>query len=127
MPLAFWCVLAAGVMPIVLVGFAKVDGTFDNANPRQWLARREGFQARAHAAHLNSFEAFPLFAAGVFAATWQGAAQTSVDLWAIAFLACRVAYAWAYLADKPNVRTVFWLAALASSVALFVLAALGPA
>lgn len=123
MPLAFWCVLAAGLMPIVMVGFAKADGTFDNANPRAWLAGREGYRARAHAAHLNAFEAFPLFAAGVFVATWQEASAGVVDAVAVAFLIARTGYFVAYLADWPMVRTMLWLIATGLSVSLFIMSA----
>ena len=123
MPLAFWCVLAAGLMPIVVVGFAKADSSFDNAHPRDWLERQEGFRKRAHAAHLNAFEAFPLFAAGVFVAMWQGAAQPTVDAMASGFLLFRIAYAWAYLTDRAMIRTLFWLAATALSIGLFMVGA----
>lgn len=123
MPVAYWCVLAAGLMPIVVVGFAKADGAFDNRNPRDWLAAQDGFRKRAHAAHLNCFEAFPLFAAGVAIASFQKAPQASLDLLAVAFLALRTGYVASYLADKPTARTLFWLAAAAATIALFVLAA----
>ena len=39
---------------------AKLGAPFDNRHPREWLARQSGWRARANAAQLNGFEAFPL-------------------------------------------------------------------
>ena len=38
MPIAFWCVLLAGILPLVTVAIAKASGPgFDNHDPRGWL------------------------------------------------------------------------------------------
>ena len=58
MTIAELCILIACLLPIVCAGIAKWkgfgvprrQGGFDNHNPRQWLARLEGWQARANAA-----------------------------------------------------------------------------
>ena len=50
MTLPFWCVLIAGLLPFIATLTAKSRRDFDNANPRAWLARQEGFRVRAHAA-----------------------------------------------------------------------------
>ena len=68
MTTAFWCVLVAALLPICAVGLAKASAGFDNQAPREWLGRLGGWRARAHAAHLNSFEAFAPFAAAVIIA-----------------------------------------------------------
>jgi len=118
--------LAAGVAPrrIVFAGIAKSAGGYDNADPRAWLARREGLHARAHAAQLNGYEAFPPFAAAVIVAQAFGdAGQGTIDGLAIAWLVLRVAYGGAYLADAATARSLIWTAALGCVVALFVTAA----
>jgi uncharacterized MAPEG superfamily protein len=123
MTVAFWCVLAAGLMPYVLTGIAKATGRrYDNRDPRGWQAGLSGLPQRAHAAHLNSFEAFPLFAAAVLVAHLAGAAADRIDQLALAFIVLRIGYAICYLAGWAVVRSLVWVAALGCCVALFVIA-----
>lgn len=125
MSIAGWCVLAAGVMPILFTGIAKALGRrYDNRQPRSWQAQLEGAPARAHAAHLNSFEAFPLFAAGVLLAQGIGAHQPHIDQLAIAFILLRLGYGACYIAGWANTRSLVWLAAFGCAVGLFFLPAL---
>lgn len=125
MSIALWCVVVAGLMPYVWTGVAKARGErFNNRKPRQWQASLEGIPARAHAAHLNAFEAFPLFAAAVIIAQIQGAAQGPVDGLAILFTSFRIAYGLAYLADTHLLRSAVWFGALLCNLALFALAAM---
>jgi hypothetical protein len=76
--------------------------------------------ARAHWAHLNTFEAFPPFAAGVLIAQQLGAAQARIDALAIAFVALYLIYGVCYLADQATLRSLFLGAGFACTVALFV-------
>lgn len=127
MTLAEACILIACVLPIVCAGIAKSrgfgkprrEGGFDNHHPREWLARLEGWQARAHAAQLNSFEALPVFIAGVLVAQQHHAAQALVDGLALAFVLLRIGFIAAYVADRANLRSILWMLALACSVAMF--------
>ncbi|MAT84896.1 MAG: hypothetical protein CMQ43_11695 [Gammaproteobacteria bacterium] len=125
MTLAFWCVLAAGILPLVWVGYAKVNGTgstgerYDNRAPRQFLAGVAGASRRAHWAEQNSYEAFPLFAAGVIVAHVAGAPQNAVDLLAVTFLAARIAHGVCYIADLATLRSIVWLVGWASSVGVY--------
>lgn len=124
MTIAYWCVLAAGLMPFLWTSVAKTTGErFNNRTPREWQARLSGLPARAHAAHLNSFEAFPLFAAAVIIADLLDAPQATVDLLALAFIGLRVLYGILYLVDQHALRSLVWFAALACTVAIFVVAA----
>lgn len=128
MSIAFWCVLAGGLMPLIWTGVAKFSGDRklgprDNLNPREWLEQCTGVQKRAHWAQLNAFEAFPLFAAGVIVAHLAGVAQARIDALALAWVALRLVYGLLYLADKGQARTLVWTAALLCVVALFVSAA----
>jgi uncharacterized MAPEG superfamily protein len=127
MTLAHACILVACLLPIACAGIAKSrgfgrprrEGGFDNHNPRRWLADLQGWQARAHAAQLNSFEALPIFIAGVLVAERLQAPQAWVNGLALAFVLLRVGYVAAYVADRANLRSLLWVLALASCVALF--------
>ena len=121
MQTALICVLVAGLMPYLWTAVAKATGRgFDNANVRTWQAGLSGFAMRAHAAHLNSFEAFPLFATAVLVARIGGADPGRVDSLAVAFIGLRLLFGILYLADKASLRSVVWLAAMACVVAIFV-------
>jgi uncharacterized MAPEG superfamily protein len=124
MTIAYWCVLVAALLPIVAVGFAKAKPDFDNNAPREWLGRLSGWRARAHAAHLNSFEAFPPFAAAVIIAQLMHAPQGRIDLLALVFIAARVAYIALYITDRASLRSVAWTVAMGCVIALFVAGAL---
>jgi uncharacterized MAPEG superfamily protein len=125
MTLALWCVLIAALLPILTTGVAKGIGSggkpqgFDNANPRDWQAGLQGMARRAHAAHLNAFEAFPLFAAAVLVAEIKGAAGSAVDLLAVVFVLARMAYAGAYMADRATLRSICWAVAFFAAIAIF--------
>ncbi|MCQ4288947.1 MAPEG family protein [Pseudomonas stutzeri] len=127
MTIAEACLLVACLLPLACAWIAKSkglgkprrDGGFDNHSPRQWLASLEGWQARANAAQLNSFEALPIFIAGVLVAEHLQASQAVIDGLAAAFVAARVGYIGAYLADWANVRSVLWALGLACCIALF--------
>jgi uncharacterized MAPEG superfamily protein len=120
MTIAFWCVLIAGLMPYVATVTAKAGAKYDNNNPRDWLGRAEGYRRRANAAQLNSFEAFPLFAAAVIVAYLLKAPQGKVDTLAMVFVGARVTYFACYLADIAAVRSVAWLAGIVCAVWIFV-------
>ena len=125
MHVSYWCVLAAALLPFAFTGIAKTIGRrdFSNRAPRVFQSKLTGMAARAHWAHLNSFEAFPPFAAGVLIAQQLGAAQGRIDALAIAFVALRVVYGACYLADQATLRSLVWAAAFACTVALFLIGA----
>ena len=127
MTIAETCILIACLLPIACAGLAKFkgfgkprrDGGFDNHSPRIWLAGLKGWQARANAAQQNSFEALPIFIAGVLIAERMQSPQPLIDWLAIAFLVARVGYIGAYLADRANLRSVLWVLGLACCVTMF--------
>ncbi|MFY7866059.1 MAPEG family protein [Roseateles sp.] len=127
MTIAHYCIIVACLLPIVCAGLAKSggfgrprrEGGYDNHNPRAWLAQQSGRQARANAAQANSFEALPLFIAGVLVAQQLQAPQEWVNALAMGFIAARVAYIAAYLADFATLRSGLWFLGMGCSVALF--------
>ena len=122
MTTALWCVMVAGLLPYAATGAAKWGFKgFDNNNPRAWLAAQTGFRARGNASQANSFEAFPFFAAAVLTASWNHAPQGSVDGFALAFIAARVLYLTAYLANWASFRSLCWMIGVGLVVRIFTL------
>lgn len=119
MTTAYWCVLAAGLLPYVATVSAKIGARFDNHMPRAWLAAQSGWRARANAAQMNGFEAFPLFAVAVLVAHQLGAPAARVDTLALTFVAARVAYIVTYIADWALLRSLVWMLGIGSAVAIF--------
>lgn len=125
MSIAFWCVLAAGILPLLTIGVAKWSHfrEFDNSDPRDPKFYRSGFKARAWGAQENGFEAFPLFAAAVMVATWHAAPQSWIDGLAVIFLGARLAYTAFYLTDMATLRSAVWSLGFLASLAIFLLPA----
>ncbi len=120
MTLALWCVLVAALLPTFTAGLAKrLGGSYDNSDPRGRAASYDGKAKRAHAAHSNGFEAFPLFAAGVLLAESKGGPSSTVNLLAAAFILARIAYTGCYIIDLPSLRSLVWTIGLACSIAIF--------
>jgi len=129
MTIADGCILLSCLLPVLCAGVAKSpgfgkprrEGGFDNNNPRQWLGTLQGWQARANAAQQNSFEALPIFIAGVLIAQQLQASQTRVDNLALVFVAARIGYIGAYLANLAALRSTLWVVGLAACVAFYFL------
>lgn len=126
MNVAHLCIVIACLLPIVCAGIAKggrfgvprSKGGYDNRDPRGWLAQQTGYRARASAAMSNSFEALPLFIAGVLIAQQTQARPTLVDALAVVFVLLRVAYIALYVADRHLLRSTVWTLALGVSIVL---------
>ncbi len=120
MSIAVWCVLIAAVLPIVCVGIAKfLGGSYDNHDPRSRASHYEGLPKRAYAAHQNSYEAFPFFAAAVLLAEMKGAPRGVVDQLAVLFIGARLGYILCYLMNWATLRSIAWFVAFASAIAIF--------
>jgi len=123
---AYWCVLAAALLPLACAWIAKApgfgkrrkDGGFDNHDPRAWLARQSDWQQRANAAQANSFEALPFFIGAVIIAHQLGAPQTRLDILAVLFVTLRVIYIAMYVAGLPSVRSAIWALALVANIGI---------
>jgi uncharacterized MAPEG superfamily protein len=123
MPLAYWCVLDAALLPIALVGYAKAGSGGDNHRPRDGIESLPGAKRRAYAAHQNAYENFPFFAAAVLAAVSLGAPIGRVNTLAALYIAARIAHGLLYIADQASLRSLAYLVALLLNIAIFVLPA----
>jgi len=126
MAIAYWCILIAAVLPYVWasVGKSAVRG-YDNSDPRGWVAKQTHPRTqRGNAAHLNAFEAFAPFAAGVLMAQAAGVDTGRITALAVAFIVCRVLHGVFYIADKHALRSLAWAIGIGCVAALMVQAAL---
>jgi uncharacterized MAPEG superfamily protein len=123
MTVALWCVFVAALLPFPFTLAAKWSRRFDNARPRSSLEQNEGWRQRANWAQLNSFEAFPAFAAAVIIAHIVKGPSAYVDNLALAFIALRIAFGLLYIADKATARSLAWTAAIGCTIAIFIHAA----
>jgi len=126
MTVAYWCILIAAALPYVWVSFAKCGAAeYNNKNPRGWLASQDSDRVRnANAAHLNAFEAFPAFAAGVLMAQFAGVDPGRISMLAMTFVALRIFHGIFYLTGTQALRSIVWLGGFASVLGLMALAAL---
>jgi uncharacterized MAPEG superfamily protein len=122
MPIAYWCVLIAALLPLPLVAYAK-SSSRDNNSPRDSADKLVGAQRRAYAAHQNAYENFPFFAVAVIAALSFGASATTVGLLAMLYIAFRLAHAALYIADIATARSLAYGGGLFCNIAIFVLPA----
>ena len=124
--LAYWCILATALLPLVCAGIAKsglmrtapAKGGYDNNDPRAWLARQTDWRARANAAQANTFEAIPFFFAAVIVAHQLQASQGRLDLLAVLFVGLRIAYIALYVGNKANARSLVWALALFTNIGI---------
>jgi len=125
MNIAYWCLLVAALLPYGWVAIAKRTGPrYNNRDPRQWVARQEDVRVqRAYAAHLNAFEAFAPFAAGVLMAQASGVPAGLVQALALAFVAFRVLHGVFYLTAMHWLRSLAWAGGFACVAWLMVAAA----
>lgn len=103
----------------------RLEGGYDNHDPRAQQQQLAGRGRRAIAAHQNSLEAFPPFAAGVLAAIQRGGNSTVLAALVVAFVVVRTGYIVAYLDDKASLRSGMWSLGMLVITALFVLALVG--
>lgn len=121
MTIAYWCILIMIVFPYFFTVLAKSGPGFNNHDPREYLARVEGWRKRAHWVQVNNFETFPAFAVSVIIAHQLQANQVFVNYLAISFVIARILHAICYLADRPSLRTLFWFIGFGCVAAIFII------
>ncbi len=120
MTIAFWCVFVAAFLPYIALGFA---GRRNSHAPRAGDAALTGRAARAVAAQLNAFEAFPAFAAGVVISHIALGPNSWSNILAAAFILVRLAHMGSYIADLQPHRSIAWFVGILIVIALFLHAA----
>ena len=123
MPIAYWCVLIAALLPIALVSYAKIGVESDNRYPREDYDNLPPAKRRAYAAHQNAYENFPFFAAAVIIALTMGAPASTVNMLAMAYIAVRVIHGLLYINNIPTMRSLVFGVGLLINIAIFVLPA----
>lgn len=130
MSLPFWCIFISALLiylakaPVAKAMKEEGAGGYDNHHPRAQQARLTGFGARALAAHMNSFEIFPLFAVGVLMTHVTNNFGLLVDILAVTFVVTRVLYLAFYWADLHWQRSLVWIVGLLCCLLLMLVPAL---
>lgn len=121
----FLCVFAALVLIYLShipgsVARARLEGGYDNKQPRRQQRKLKGWGARAVAGHHNAIETFPLFAAAVIINHLAGGDLRTASLLSVAYVVARVLYHVAYLVDADYIRTLCWLVGFVATCVLFI-------
>ncbi|NKF21337.1 MAPEG family protein [Solimonas marina] len=127
MTTALWCVLVAALLPFVFTITAKSSKRYKNTTPREYLEQSSGWRKRAHWVQVNSFEAFPPFAAAVVIAHVVAGPSATANLLAVLFIVLRVVYGICYIANQATLRSLVWFGSMACVIGLFVVASHGTA
>ena len=117
--------LAAGVVVASLVplGAARSQADFsvtDLAAPRAMFDRLPEWGKRANWAHLNSFEAFVLFAPAALLCLIAKVDSNAAVAAAWIYPVLRLAYIAAYVANLPPLRSLCWAGAMTCTGILYV-------
>lgn len=123
MSILIWSLLFSALLVLVSKAPAmhfinRTSSGYDNHHPRQQQAHLKGAGARALAAHQNTIESFPLFAAGVLVAELAAEAHPVSAILAVAFLALRVLYILCYVKDLAMLRSLVWALGYLCSIGL---------
>jgi uncharacterized MAPEG superfamily protein len=114
------CVVVASLVPL---GAARSQADFsvaDLAAPRAMFDRLPEWGKRANWAHLNSFEAFVLFAPAALLCLIAHVESTTAITAAWMYPALRLAYIAAYVANLPPVRSLCWAGAMVCTGILYI-------
>ncbi|MBD1193202.1 MAPEG family protein [Vulcanococcus sp. Clear-D1] len=123
--------LAAGVVVASLIplGAARSQADFqisDLAAPRAMFDRLPEWGKRANWAHLNSFEAFVLFAPAALLCLIRQVDSTTAIAAAWIYPGLRLAYIAAYVANLPPLRSLCWAGAMTCTGILYLSGLLAP-
>lgn len=113
MSLLLWCLVAAALLVVLskapsALAMKNQTSGYDNQHPRAQQAALTGSDARAVAAHQNTVETFPLFAAGVLVALMFAPASALSSALAVIFIVSRVVYIWLYVKNYATARSLVW-------------------
>jgi uncharacterized MAPEG superfamily protein len=130
MPLIYYALFAASVIPILLAwlsGYLRYRdfGHLDNNHPREQQGKQTGVGARAVAAQNNAWEALIVFLLVTFIAYASGVDMAGLSAVGLAFVFLRLLHAAFYLANLGSLRSVAYLAANLCCIYIFVVSAIG--
>jgi len=103
----------------------RMDGGYDNGNPRAQQALLQGLGARAMAAHHNCLEGLPFFGLGVLAALQRAVEIHTVVAFCALFLVARIVFILSYLCDRSTLRSIAFMVGGGACLALYGFAASG--
>ena len=108
----FAYILAAALLNVLskapaVIALLRLGRSYDNSSPRQQFEAEPKLK-RLYAAHLNTLEAFPVFAVGMLSALWAGVDQAFVDTCGGLFLLARIIYLLAYSRAWSTLRSLIW-------------------
>ena len=106
----------------VAIAMSKEKEGYNNRIPRKQQATLSDFGQRALGAHINTIEAFPLFAVGVCLALVSQANTVTLQNLCVFFCCARVAYLICYWIDFDKLRSVIWSMGFGACLWLMVLA-----
>jgi uncharacterized MAPEG superfamily protein len=112
------CILSKAPLALAM---ARQPGGYNNRHPRDQQAALAGWGRRSLAAHVNTFESFPGFAAAVIIASLAEVPLSWLSPLAIVFIVMRVAYIGFYLVDLHILRSAVWTVGFGITVVIFLL------
>jgi uncharacterized MAPEG superfamily protein len=118
--------LILSVLPLVCAWTAgyyrqKQFGSVDNKEPRLQSLQLTGAGARAVAAQSNTWEALGVYSAAILAIVISGVDLQSIFTPVVVFVALRIAYIPAYIADVDKLRSLIFLVGFGICMYLFYL------
>ena len=118
--------LILSVLPLVCAWTAgyyrqKQFGSVDNKEPRLQSLQLTGAGARAVAAQSNTWEALGVYSAAILAIFISGVDLQSIFPPVVVFVALRIAYIPAYIADMDKLRSLIFLVGFGICMYLFYL------
>ena len=124
MPIQFWCLFVAFLLPFFWGGFGafllkKEFGHIEANHPRVQAAKATGIGARATGAQYNAWEALAIFAPSLIVAYMLHPESTLVPKLAMAWVAVRVLHGVMYLAKIAPARTGMFVLGLLCSLGIF--------
>lgn len=105
----------------VALAMARQEKGYDNHHPRMQQSKLTGWGARAYAAHLNGFEAFPIFAIGTLLNMVLKTDLYFVEILAFSFISLRFFYIFFYIADYSYLRSTVWTIAFLCNMGMYLL------
>lgn len=105
------CIVVAAVLiyvPFLVVVWGRIQVGYDPAAPRALFDKLPAYAQRATWAHQNSFESFPLFAAGALMAFVTQVESVWANIAAIAYIAARFLFSVFYILNLPLLRSLMF-------------------